>query len=115
MSISSFKELVVWQKSVDIAVNVYELTKQLPSSEQYGLINQMNRSAVSIASNIAEGQQRNNRAEFRQFIGIAKGSAAELETQLIIANRVYAIEILNTVKELEEVQKMLTSLSGKLK
>lgn len=115
MSISSFKELTVWQKSVDIATSVYSLTKQLPSMEQYGLISQMNRSAVSIASNIAEGQQRNNRAEFRQFIGIAKGSAAELETQLIIVGRVHNIETIAIIKDLEEVQKMLSVLSVKLK
>jgi four helix bundle protein len=77
-----FHDLVVWQKSMQLAVSVYELTKQFPREELYGLTSQVRRSAVSIPSNIAEGQGRANPGEFRQFIAIARGSNCELETQL---------------------------------
>lgn len=98
-----------------LAIDAYSITKQLPNREVYGLVSQINRCAISIPSNIAEGQQRNNRAEFRQFIGIARGSAAELETQLIIVNKVYGLEVKPALDDLLEIQKMLTILSQKLK
>lgn len=114
MVVRSFKELDVWVRSVELATDVYELCKQLPADEKFGIVSQMTRATVSIPSNIAEGQQRNNRAEFRHFIGIAKGSAAELETQLIIIGNVYKINSKEQLEKLEIVQKMLTSLSKKL-
>lgn len=80
----SFKDLTVWQKSVNLSVNIYELTAKLPNTEKFGLSSQLRRAAVAIPSNIAEGYRRNNRKEYIQFCGIALGSAAELETQLII-------------------------------
>lgn len=80
MKIQSFKQLVVWQRAMELAEEVYRLTESLPSSERFGLISQIRRSAVSIPSNIAEGRQRGTRKDFAQFLRIADGSAAELET-----------------------------------
>jgi len=84
---NQFKDLKIWQESINIAVDVYKLTKQFPQDERFGLISQMNRCSVSISSNIAEGAGRNNPKEFRQFLGIAQGSACELESQLIISQK----------------------------
>ncbi|MFN2223065.1 MAG: four helix bundle protein [Chloroflexota bacterium] len=85
-NIRSYRDLEVWQRSVDFAVHLYRLTDAFPPSEDYGLTSQMRRAAVSIASNIAEGHARPGR-EFARFLGIALGSAAELETQIEIAHR----------------------------
>jgi four helix bundle protein len=85
--IISYKDLIVWQKAVDLTVEIYNLTKDFPTAEQYGLTSQMRRAAVSIASNIAEGKTRRTQKDFHNFLGIAFASAAELETQLIIAKR----------------------------
>lgn len=84
---NQFKELKVWQEAIDLAVETYKITKMFPADERFNLISQMNRSAVSISSNIAEGCGRNNPKEFRQFLGIAQGSACELESQMIISQR----------------------------
>jgi len=86
--VQSFRDLTVWKKSMDLAVVVYDLTKSFPREETYGLTGQMRRSAVSIPSNIAEGQGRLNTREFQQFLGIARGSNCELQTQLEIARRI---------------------------
>jgi four helix bundle protein len=87
VSISSFRELRVWQLAMDVTEKVYQLTADFPKSEIYGLSSQMRRSAVSIPSNIAEGQGRDSTKEFLHFLAIAFGSICELETQLLIANR----------------------------
>ncbi len=81
----SFRELVVWQKGIQLSVLIYRLSKQFPREELYGLTSQMRRSAVSVPSNIAEGAGRLNTREYRQFLGIARGSNYELQTQLTIA------------------------------
>jgi four helix bundle protein len=83
----SFRELVVWQKAMQLTVHVYELTKTFPREELYGLTSQMRRAAVSLPSNIAEGHGRLNSREFRQFLGIARASNCELQTQLELARR----------------------------
>jgi len=83
--IHSFRDLQIWQKSMQLTVGVYRLTDGFPHEERYGLTSQIRRSAVSIPSNIAEGQGRRNLGEFRQFLGIARGSNCELQTQLEIA------------------------------
>lgn len=114
MTVYSYKDLTVWQKSFNLSKDIYLLTKILPKDEQFGLTSQMRRCSVSIPSNIAEGQQRNNIAEYRQFLGIAKGSAAELETQLLLAKEIYEIEIEQELALLYEVQKMLGALVRKL-
>lgn len=105
----SFKELKIWNRSIDLATEVYEVTKGFPIEEKYGLISQMRRSAVSIPSNIAEGAGRNTNGEFRQFLGIANGSSFELYSQLVIADKLNLIskETVNTLlTELTELQKM---------
>ena len=81
----SYKDLVVWQKGIALAKLVYQLTKNFPSEEKFGLVAQMRRAAVSIPSNIAEGQARHRTGEFIQFISHAEGSVAELDTQLILS------------------------------
>lgn len=114
MKIKSYKDLIVWQKSFILSKDIYLLTVQLPNEEQFGLVSQLRRCAISIPSNIAEGQQRNNIRGYRQFLGIAKGSAAELETQPLIAKEIYRISIEEEITLLYEVQKMLGSLTRKL-
>lgn len=113
MSIS-FKELTVWQKSMLLAKNVYLICKKLPSEEKFGLAGQMQRCAVSIPSNIAEGNKRATAKDYVQFLRIAKGSAAELETQLILARDIYRIAIDAELELLTEVQKMLQVMSSRL-
>ena len=82
----SFRELLVWQKGIQLSVHIYRLSKQFPREETYGLSNQMRRAAVSIPSNIAEGAGRLNTREYKQYLGIARGSSFELQTQLTIAS-----------------------------
>jgi len=114
---TGFRDLVVWQRSMQLAVTVYDLTKHFPREEIYGLTSQMRRSAVSIPSNIAEGQGRANPAEFRQFVSIARGSNCELQTQLELA---LALKLgdpasINSAQQLsEEVRKMLYGLISSL-
>lgn len=84
---SSYKELIVWQKSIQLVTDIYKLTKTFPKEEVYGLSSQMQRAVVSIPSNIAEGNDRNSSKEFSQFLRIARGSLAELETQIIISEK----------------------------
>ena len=87
MKLQSYKDLEVWQKSVDLVVCIYALTKQFPKEEIYALTNQIRRAAVSIPSNIAEGRAKRSTRDFIRFINIAYGSAAELETQLFISEK----------------------------
>jgi four helix bundle protein len=114
-----FKNLIVWQKSVDLAVDIYAVTKEhFPSEEKFGLTNQMTRCAVSIASNIAEGAGRNTTPDFNKFLGIATGSSFELETQIIIAKRMNFLPEEKSLKieaQIEEIQKMIFNLQKKLK
>jgi four helix bundle protein len=84
----SFKDLDVWNISIDFAKDLYQLSNRFPPDELYGLISQVRRAAISIPSNIAEGQSRNSPKEFKQFLFIALGSLGEIETQLIIANKI---------------------------
>lgn len=112
----SYKELIVWQKSVELCVLVYKITESFPKSELYGITNQIRRSAVSIPSNIAEGQMRGHK-EFVQFLKIAYGSGAELETQLIISlktNLLSQTDFNKIFNLLEEVMKMLNKLISSL-
>lgn len=112
-----FKELLVWQKAIDLAVEVYRITEKLPKEERYGLISQINRSVISIPSNIAEGAGRNTSKEFNNFLGIAQGSSFELDTQLIISNRLNFIsnqEYQNIESQLEHIQNMIAKLKKSL-
>lgn len=115
MYIQSYKQLIVWQKSVDLVEKIYILTSQLPKEEIYGLSSQMRRAAISMPSNIAEGQRRKDLPEFLYFLRIADASSAELETQVIIAKRLYPkLDYSKVDGLLEEVQKMLTVMMNKL-
>ena len=113
-----FKELKVWQKSIDLSVNIYKATDLFPKKEQYSIVQQLNRAAVSVASNIAEGAGRNSDKEFVNFLSIAVGSCCELETQLIISNRIGFVSNENLdilVKSIFEIQNMIYSLQTKIK
>ncbi len=117
MKIQSYENLIVWQKSMDLIALVYKLTVTFPREELYGLVSQMRRSAISIPSNIAEGSRRGTKKDFRQFIIIAFGSGAELETQIKIAKRLkYSDDTYyQTIDQLlEEVMRMLNALSKQL-
>lgn len=115
--IKSYRDLIVWQKSMKLVVEVYRLTDTFPKSELYGIVSQIRRSAVSIPSNIAEGKQRGTRKEYRQFLIIAFGSAAELDTQLEISREIGFCSIQDCTKIcvlLDEVSRMLNTLVTKL-
>lgn len=113
-----FTKLVVWNKSMDLVVIIYELSANLPKQEMFALSDQMKRAAVSIPSNIAEGQSRISDNEFRHFLMIARGSGAELETQLRLCVRLGYFkdkDIQSAYVLLQEIQKMLAGLAGRLK
>ena len=118
MAVQNYRELIVWQKAMDLVELVYQATKAFPKEELYGLTNQVRRAAVSIPSNIAEGQARQSTAEFKNFLSIAQGSRAEVETQIMIAQRLHYISQQQTDQILalsEEIKRMMYSLSAKLK
>ncbi len=98
---SSYRDLEVWRKSFDLCEKVYKYCLLLPADERFGLCSQIQRSAVSIPSNIAEGQQRGSSKDFRRFLFIAKGSAVELSTQVLLSSRLYNIKTGNLVEEVE--------------
>ena len=115
--VHSYKELIVWQKFIELVVNIYELTEKFPREEIYGITSQIRRAAVSIASNIAEGRYRGTKADYVHFLRMSYGSGAELETQLEISKRLLKTKILNYNKIdslLEEVMKMLNVMNNKL-
>ena len=112
-----YKKLIVWQEAVTFVTEIYRTTKSFPQSERYGLTSQINRSAVSIPSNIAEGAGRNTNGEFRNFLGITCGSICELETQLIFAcnlNYISSQDLDNLIQKLKIVQKMTLRLISSL-
>ena len=114
--IRNHKDLEVWKKSMDLVSNIYKITESFPNKELYGLTNQIRRAAVSIPSNIAEGAARNSKKEFIQFLYIALGSLSELETQIIIANRLEYLNNLDTLLEdLKFSQKLINGLIYYLK
>lgn len=109
----SYKDLTVWQKAIDLCVVLYKATELFPKNELYGLTSQIRRASVAIPSNIAEGQKRGHKAEYIQFLRIAYGSGAELETQLLIAKNIGYISesLFDTLNDsLEEIMKMLNRL-----
>ena len=104
-----FTELKIWNKAMDLTTEVYKTTANFPTEEKCDLISQMRRCAVSIPSNIAEGAGRNTNGEFRQFLGYANVSSFELQTQLILSNRLQLIDdvsIIPLLREVDELQKM---------
>jgi len=115
---NQFKNLKVWQKALDLVMLTYKLTNKFPDKEKFGLTNQINRCAVSIVSNIAEGAGRNSQKEFNNFLGITLGSTCEIETQFIIANKLKYIndsELSEIISLIEEVQKMSSGLQKAIK
>ena len=117
MGHTSYRDLEVWQKSMDLVVECYQVTKEFPKSELYGLISQLQRAAVSIPANIAEGRERQHKKEFIQHISIAYASLAELETHIQIAERLNYLDT-NTTKQIlektSEVGRMLNGLRNSL-
>ena len=112
--INSFKDLIVWQRSIELVKESYKIVNQLPQKETYALSDQMRRAVISIPSNIAEGRNRQTRKEFAQFLRIASGSLAELETQLIITKDLYNIDVKKAEVLLTETGKMLSSMINKI-
>lgn len=115
--VKSYKDLIVWQKAMDLVTMVYALTRQFPREELYGLTNQVRRAAISVPSNIAEGQARQSTAEFRNFLSIARGSLAEVETQLLIAQRLKYLtqkDLSQVMATHQEISKMLPALISQL-
>jgi four helix bundle protein len=116
--VNSFKDLLVWQQSIDLTANIYALTSSFPKSELFGLSSQIQRAAVSVPSNIAEGHARDSTKEYLRFISIALGSQAEVETQLVIANKLLFLnnEILGELLgKTGEIGRMLRGLQKSLK
>ena len=111
---SSYRDLRVWQKSMDLAEHIYRATEAFPRAEIYGLTSQLRRAAVSIPSNIAEGQVRTTKGEFRLFLGNARGSLLELETQLTLANRMTYLNDNALAGILEECAMIGSMLNGLL-
>lgn len=111
-------KLNVWKKAIEFVKRIYQITGEFPSEEKFGLVSQMRRSAISIASNISEGAGRNNKKEFNQFLGIVQGSSSELETQLIISRELglltdqLADEL---IIELDSISKMIIGLQRAIK
>ncbi|OGE84562.1 MAG: four helix bundle protein [Candidatus Colwellbacteria bacterium RIFCSPLOWO2_01_FULL_48_10] len=113
----SYKNLKVWEKSVELVVLIYGLTGKFPKEELYGLVSQIRRAAISIPSNVAEGSRRGSRKDFRHFLLNAFGSGSELETQIIIAKKLSFGEFPDFVRidaALDEVMRMLNGLIKKL-
>jgi four helix bundle protein len=113
----SYRDLIVWQKSIELAKQLYRLTASFPDEEKFGMISQIRRAAVSVPSNIAEGQARNTTGEFIQFISHAEGSAAELDTQLLLSVEFGFLEETQaaaTFTLIEEIRRMLNSLRRRL-
>jgi four helix bundle protein len=113
-----FKDLIVWQKAMDLVVDVYRVTDSFPKREVYSLTDQIRRASVSVPSNIAEGQAHFSKAEFSHFLRHAAGSLAELETQMLLAERLGYVERSQTealLKRMVEVGKLLNGLINSLK
>ena len=113
----NFRNLNIWLGGINIVKETYRLTKKLPSTEKFGLTNQLQRASVSIPSNIAEGSSRNSEIEFKRFLEIAIGSAFEVETQLIICSELGYInneETKSIIKELNVLQRQINSLINKI-
>ena len=114
---NSYRDLMVWQKGMMLVKRIYQITRMFPADEKFGLVSQMRRAAVSIPSNIAEGQARHTTGEFVQFVSHAEGSVAELDTQLTLAIELgfcTATEVGDVFDLVMELQKMLNALRRKL-
>ncbi len=117
MEIQTYRDLIVWQRSMDLVEEVYKIVSLLPKEERFALSDQMRRSVVSIPSNIAEGQARKGQKEFLNFLSIAQGSKAELQTQILICERLNYLTREQTKKALaltEEVGKLIYAIVRKM-
>lgn len=114
MTSSNYQDLEVWKKSINLVTKISQLTKKLPKEEIYVLSAQIRRAAISIPSNIAEGQGKKSRKDFVRFLNISYGSLTEIETQLILIHKLYHLEIEPLLNELTIIKKMLNSLINKL-
>lgn len=115
--IKTFRDLLTWQKSIDLVYSIYQVTKRFPLDELYGLTSQMRRSAISVPSNIAEGYGRRSTVDYKRFLKISTGSLYELQTQLEIAFRLTYMskdDFLKVHEESREVERMLSSLIKKI-
>lgn len=118
MGVKGYRELNVWQRSLDLADHIYSLTEHYPKTELYGLAQQIRRCAVSVPSNIAEGSARNSSADFIRFLHISKGSLAELNTQLLLSGRrnyISQADYEKIEKEIAEIDNMLFGLIRSIK
>lgn len=111
----NFRELMIWKDAMKLVKTIYTITSQLPQSETYGLASQLQRSAVSIPSNIAEGSGRGSDKELNYFLTIGLSSSYELETQLILINELYNIDIAAELEQLHRLQKMIGGFKRSLK
>lgn len=112
---SNYKDLIVWKKSFALTVELYTLTKEFPKDELFGLVSQMRRSAVSIPSNIAEGQSRGTCKDFKKFLRTAYASGAELETQTLLAEKIGYISNLESIQVCEKIIEIRSMLVGLMK
>ena len=118
MAIKSYQDLKVWQLGMDLVIESYKLTREFPAAERFGLVSQIRRSAVSIPSNIAEGQGRHHLGDYLRFLSIANGSLKELETLMLIAARlayVSATNVRSTLQTADQVGRMLNILQQRLR
>lgn len=116
--IKNFRELIVWKKSFDFALNIYHATEKFPAHERFGLTSQIRRASLSIPSNIAEGYCRNTRKDYVHFLDIAQGSSAEVETQVLFAKELQYLSTEKTKELLDkllEIQKILQTIRKKLR
>ena len=115
--VNTYKDLIVWQKAMEMTIALYQIVRKLPKEETYALGEQMRRAAVSVPSNIAEGFGRNSKKEYIQFLFIANGSVCELETQLILCVRLKYLteqEIQPIINLLDEIKKIIMTITKKL-
>ncbi len=114
---NNFRDLKVWQRAINLATEIYSITKSFPETEKFGLTSQLQRAAVSVSSNIAEGSGRQTKADFRSFLSYSLGSLYEIESQLTIANNLGYVtnnDFQSMIEEVIEIQKMTHSLRSKL-
>lgn len=116
--INSFRDLLVWQKSMSLVTSIYQLTRDFPHAEMFGLTSQLRRASISIPSNIAEGYGRNTSKDYLRYLQIALGSLYEMQTQLEIASNLHFLDIVDFKKMISlclEIERMLTSLIAKIR
>ena len=117
-TVTNYKDLLVWQRSMDLVERIYRIAEKLPEKEKWGLISQMCRAAVSVPANIAEGYGRQSTGEYRHFLSIARGSLSELETHILLCQRLGYLEeteVASVLNEVEEILKMLAGLISKIR